>query len=250
MLTHHSRSGIRLASSALLAAAVSAGAPQAHAQLLIDPTGGTVLSAVNDDDGSYSNRALGFTASVFGQPATAFTVFTNGYMNTPAGQSIAPMGMDLFVYPGNSITEKVSPGQFYSVTWKCGSFAWGHVYHHAQAVIFGAAMTLFGMNFQANDIVFCYEYVGNPPWTASVELFYGPTATHVPVPGDTDGTISDANRSLLPIFGTTGKVILFRPDGAGSYTRLVYPCPADHNRNGSATVQDLFDFLADYFAGC
>lgn len=250
MLTRHTQSGNRLAFGALVAAAMSAATLQANAQLLIDPSGGTVLSAVNDDHASYASRPLGFTASVFGQPATAFTVFTNGYMNTPAGQSIAPMGMDLFVYPGNSITEKVSPGQFYSVTWKCGSYNWGHVYHHAQAVIFGAPMTLFGMNFQANDIVFCYEYVGNSPWTASVELFYGPTLTHVPVPGDTDGTLSDADRSLLPIFGTTGKVILFRPDGSGSYSRIVYPCAADFNRNGTASVQDLFDFLAAYFAGC
>ena len=250
MLTQRTQSGTRLAFSALLAAAGMAAATQASAQFLIDPTGGTVLSAINDDNTSYASRPLGFTASIFGQPATAFTVFTNGFMNTPAGQSIAPMAMDLYVYPGNSITEKVSPGQYYSVTWKCGSFAWGHVIHQVQAVIFGAPMTLYGMNFEANDIVFCYDNVGNPPWTASVELFHGPTATHVPVPGDTDGTLSDGDRSLLPIFGTTGKVILFRPDAGGSYTRIVYPCPADHNKNGTATVQDLFDFLADYFAGC
>lgn len=250
MSTQRTQSGIRLAFSAVLAAGGVAIATQTSAQFLIDPTGGTVLSTVNDDNTAYGNRPLGFTASIFGQPVTAFTVFTNGFMNTAAGQSIAPMAMDLYVYPGNTITEKTVPGQYYSVTWKCGSYQWGHVIHQAQAVIFGAPMTLFGMNFETNDIVFCYDYVGNPPWTASVELFYGPTATHVPVPGDTDGTLSDGDRSLLPIFGTTGKVILFRPDGAGSYTRMVYPCPADHNKNGTATVQDVFDFLADYFAGC
>jgi hypothetical protein len=241
----------RIALAATLAAATLAAPHDAQAQFLIEPAGGTVLSTVNDDDVAYGSRSLGFTASIFGQPATAVNVHVNGFLNTAAGQSIAPMAMDLYVYPGNSIVEKVVPGQFYSVTWKCGSFDWGHVFHHAQVVIFGAPMTLFGMNFQPNDIVFCYDYVGSSPWTASVELFYGPTSTHVPIPGGpANGVINDTQSSLLPIFGRSGKVIRFRPDGAGSYTRTVTPCPADHNNNGVTSVQDLFDFLADYFSGC
>jgi len=39
------------------------------------------------------------------------------------------------------------------------------------------------------------------------------------------------------------------PNVAADHTFVVNSCRADHNRDGLTGVQDLFDFLADYFAG-
>jgi hypothetical protein len=33
-------------------------------------------------------------------------------------------------------------------------------------------------------------------------------------------------------------------------TVTVDPCPADVNNSGQVTVQDIFDFLTSWFAGC
>ena len=33
-------------------------------------------------------------------------------------------------------------------------------------------------------------------------------------------------------------------------TDFVGDCPADYNGDGALTVQDIFDFLAQWFAGC
>jgi hypothetical protein len=37
---------------------------------------------------------------------------------------------------------------------------------------------------------------------------------------------------------------------ASQSAALSIVCPADFNRSGTVSVQDLFDFLATYFAGC
>ncbi len=60
--------------------------------------------------------------------------------------------------------------------------------------------------------------------------------------------------SPLTVRFTDGRAICVQPGAtisvAASQTTGPCACPADFNASGSATVQDIFDFLAAYFAGC
>jgi hypothetical protein len=250
---------------AVTALALLAGAPQQRAQkLLVDPTGGTVLSSVNDDDSVYGGRALGFSGSFFGTAHTTVDVCSNGHLNfsgdnnysngpMPGGPAhINALWDDLFVYGGQSITEKVNPGVYYSVTWDIGTYNFGHVHHIFQAVWFGAATTIGRVDFLPNDIAFCYESVGADPWDATVGLDSG-SGAFVPLPGDADGFFDQTGRALLPVFPRSGKIILFRPAGS-SYTAIDITagngCQADFNHDGQVNVGDFLAFLAAYSAGC
>lgn len=261
MMFRHSL--VRAASIGLLGTAVCA--PLARAQLLIDPSGGTVLSSVNDDDASYGGRSLGFTGNFFGVARTTVDVSSNGnlnfsgntdFSNGPMPTSVArisPMWDDLYVYNAQSITESVSPGNYYAVTYQIGTFAFGHVFHQCQVVWFGAATTIRGFQFQPDDIVFCYETVGASPWTATVGLDAGDGTNFVSLPGDADGSISDADAGLLPVYPSSSRVILFRPIG-NTYLPLQIltnsKCEGDFNHDGVVNSQDFFDFLVAFFAGC
>jgi hypothetical protein len=256
------RNNIRFAAMTI---ALGAFAPIAGAQFLVDPTGGTVLSAQGDDDTNYGGRALGFTGHFFGDAHTTVDVCSNGFLDfsgdTNFSQVPMPTGTahinalwdDLFVYGGQSITEKVSPGNYYSVTYQIGTFEFGHVFHQFQAVWFGAATTIRGFQFLPDDIVLDYESVGASPWEATVGLDRGNGADFVALPGDADGSFNDSQRSLLPIYPTSHTVILFRPVGSSYISMQILtnsPCPADFNSDGIVNSQDFFDFLNAFFAGC
>src|SRR5438876_226442 len=67
-----------LAGAALFAVAT---APHASAQLLVNPSGGTVLSIPLEDDVNYGARALGFTGTFYGGAHTSVDVCSNGFLN-------------------------------------------------------------------------------------------------------------------------------------------------------------------------
>ncbi len=243
----------------------------AHAQFLIDPAGGTPLTPTigSVNNVLYDNRPLGFTANYFGQPITTIDVSENGFLNMmnltsgadaalPTGvQRICPMWDNLYVYPGQSVTERAVPGSYYSVTWQLGTYQWGHVVQEFQVVWFGAAQRLYGFDFLPDDIVFCYKSIGASPWNATIGL-EGPGGQFVPLPGTGNGRVSDAiAHSLVPNFTDTVKWVLFRPNGTGGYDASIVPCIADIDdgsgsgiRDGGVTIDDLLYFLQRFESGC
>jgi hypothetical protein len=69
------------------------------------------------------------------------------------------------------------------------------------------------------------------------------------------GAATDTLQILQTELGDAGWYDVVLTDPCGSTVSLpvqlsvVVPCPADFNRTGGITVQDIFDFLAAYFAG-
>lgn len=238
---------------AVSAAALLAGLLPAHASLLLDSTGGMVLfdSAVSHDDDSSNGRALGFTGTYFGTSHTTVDVSTNGNLNfsgntsfsnqpLPTGTArINAMWNDLYIYSGDgaTITERVLPGLSYAATWN--NIA--HINDPAirqtfQIAWFGAPVVIRGFTFRLDDLVLSYEgALASVVDTATVGLDKGDGTTFVPTPGTTDGLIADSTRNLLPAaeFG----FLLFRPDGAGSYTPYI-AAPMLQNSPGVGTPAD------------
>jgi DNA-binding beta-propeller fold protein YncE len=91
----------------------------------------------------------------------------------------------------------------------------------------------------------------------------GPTNPHGLAFNHDNGTmylVDSSTDRLYTVNLTTGAATEVGPVGSGNWLGLVYlsdtpgcpgenECPADHNGEGGLTVQDIFDFLGDYFAG-
>ncbi len=102
---------------------------------------------------------------------------------------------------------------------------------------------------------FAFAATGSQPLTYqwrlnAVPLVNGVNAAGSTISGATSGAITIAN-AHAPDAGSYSCVIT---DPCGSIiTSLVVPltihCPGDFNNSGSATVQDIFDFLTAWFAG-
>lgn len=252
---------------AALALAVLAG--QASAQLLIDPSGGTVLSTTGDTDNVYVGRSLGFTGKFFGEDKTTVDVSVDGNLNFsnngsssngafPNGVArIAPAWDNMFVYAGNTVTENAVAGQYYAVTWKISTHSFAHVYREFQVVWFAAPMTIGGIDFKADDIAFCYHGTGanNVSWNLTAGLNKGDSATFVPTPRDTDALIGQVEAAdVLPSYDPTGGIVLFRPVG-NTYASVIVAglhsdCPADFNGDNVADFFDYLDFVSAFDAGC
>src|SRR5262249_6757214 len=142
---------------------------------------------------------------------TAVDVSTNGNLNFESDIAItnqplphvglariSPLWDDWFLAgaPGQSISEKVNPGVYYSVTYNnVEAFNTGSQFTF-QAVWFGAATTVGGFNFQVDDIVFVYGAVGSAlnDVGATVGLNAGDGAFFSPLPGTSDGVVTDATK--------------------------------------------------------
>jgi outer membrane autotransporter protein len=224
--------------AASIAASIVAWLPaKAHASLLLDPTGGTVLfsDATSHDDNVISGRSLGFTGTFFGITNTTVDVSTNGNLNFSGDTSfsngafpdsparIAPLWDDLIINTGDgaSIIEKVSPGKFYSVTWKnIENFGSSVTRQTFQAVWFGAPTVIHGFTFKLDDIAFSYAAPVQPVnGNATVGVNKGDGVLSAVAPGTIGGLIDNVTRALLP--AAQGGFILFRPNGAGSYTTFL-----------------------------
>lgn len=252
---------------AILAASIAAllgawSSTPTHASLLLDPTGGTVLfdSTATHDDESSNGRALGFTGTYFGTTHTTVDVSTNGFFsftgNTtfsnsplPTGVArIAPLWNDLYITSGNgpTITETVQPGILYAATWNSiEDINDSTVRQTFQAVWFGGAKVIHGFTFKLDDLVFSYQGpVGAIlDGSATVGLDKGDGATFVPLPGTTDGLIPTATTNLLPA-AANGGFVLFRPDGAGSYTAFL-AAPVLQNSGTAGTPVDANFIVVD-----
>ncbi len=203
-----------------------------QAGYLIDPTGGTVLfsDAANYDDNTVS-RSIGFTGHLFGTAFTSVSVSTNGNLNLASSTAygnvafpfsptpmIAGLWDDLYLFAGSgqSITEQVSAGNYYAVTYDVSHFLNNMPIEQFQIALFGSATTIGGFTFQADDIAFSYNAVsggfnGND---ATIGLNSG-DGSFASVAGVANGLISDAQANLLPT--GAGSFILFRPNGNNGY---------------------------------
>lgn len=215
---------IRVLAIACTLVAVSMTAASARANLLVDPTGGTTIPLAGDD--ATTTRNLGGSFSYYGTTYTSLAASTNGNLNTSGsarfsdsplsglGGFIAPFYDDLYVSGDATsyVTEKVVAGQYYAATW-VSAFDLSSILpgtgNTFQAVLFTGAATLNGFAFQAGDIAFSYSTLNAPfsRGTATVGIANLTGSSTAPLPGTTDGQISNYN--LLP---TGSSFLLFRPD--------------------------------------
>lgn len=233
-------SNSRFNRAALSAFALLAAAPTAGAALLVNPSGGNVLfdDSVARDDESISGT-VPFSGEFFGETFTNLTatVSINGHFNfsgdSAAGGTlgtslidrVAPLWMDLSIAQnsGGSVVESAG-STYYAISWlNVGGKGLGATPSSFQAVFFFEETTMGGLTFQANDIVFAYDFVGSlvDGQTASVGLEHtdGSSALF------TDGQIESSTE--LPF--APGEYILFTPNGYnGSVTTTAVPEPSSY----------------------
>lgn len=212
------------------------------------PTGTVLFNDSNEEDDSVASVAT----SVFGGSPATVTVSVNANLNfsndyaynnvsLPGGvQRISPLWSDLYLPMGHggSIVSYESPGAYLAVNWNgLNSFDQSSSAPTAtfQAVIFGGNVSVNGASFAFGDIVFSYDSVGNS-LDSNVHIFASTVGINVgngqysPVPGTTDGLVTDATKgALLP---TDNHYILFHPNGSGGYVASVQttavPEPAEY----------------------
>lgn len=200
------------------------------ADLLIDPTGGTVLfsdSAQHDDQ--VIRRSLGFTGLFYGVPSTTADVSTNGLLNfnlvagsqqtLPASLPvIAPFWVDLIINAGDgaSIVENMSPGIYYAATWLGmeNSSTLGPERASFQVVWFGSSTVINGFPFLAGDLAFSYE-TDVITWPSSSSPTVGistPVGSLYASPFPSGTANPPSQLPTLP-----GTFLLFRPNASGNY---------------------------------
>jgi hypothetical protein len=164
--------------SALSALALLVAATTAGAALLVNPSEGVVLfdDSTSWDDESTSGT-VAFSGEFFGAEFTNLTatVSINGHFNFSGDSSaggtlgdslidrIAPLWMDLILAQnsGGSVVES-STSTYYAISWlNVGGKGLGATPSSFQAVFFTDETTLNGHTFQANDMVFAYDFVGS-----------------------------------------------------------------------------------------
>jgi hypothetical protein len=231
---------LRYALPAVILIGATALAAPARADILVDTTGGTILTfAPNDDDGITAARPLGFSFTFFPGPTqtvnTTAVVATNGNLGFPTNtsfsnqpfpfadgiQRIAPLWDDLVVRPGEVVQDKLNAGN-YSVEWKFVSdFSNPGAQHIFEATLFGAPQTIGAFQFLPNDIAFSYLQVqALNDNSATVGLNQGDGIHWSPVPGSNNGIVTDATSAALLPTGP-GDFILFRPNNSGGYNSYV-----------------------------
>lgn len=228
---------------ALSALFVGLGGTAAQADFVVDPTGGTNLFSTlsTHDDETTHVANIGFSLNYFGTSSTAIDVSTNGNINFSANTAfsdvalptsvarIAPLWDDLVMSSGGSqsITSKSSAGLYYAVTWNVGTFGSATNISQFQAVLFGGDVVLDNFQFHANDIAFAYQAVATPfrDNDATVGLDKGDSVHFSPLPGTTNGAVSNSLVNLLPT--ATGSFVLFRPNiDTGGYDASVQQASA------------------------
>ena len=215
------------------------GPASARADYLIDPAGGTVIidDAITQDDVARTGRSLGFTGRFFGDERTTVDISTNGNLNFegdtgfvsdpfPLGAArIAVLWDDLIVRQGSGqrVVEKRDPGVSYTVTWEVSQLADPGLVERFQVTWFGSTFHSGALVFQPDDLVFSYQTITTPfdSGDATVGLNRD-FDLFVSLPGDADAQIADASASLLPL---ASQVVLFRPDGFGSYNASIVTIP-------------------------
>ncbi len=220
--------------SLLAVAAVSS----ASADLLIDPTGGTVLfdSTENHDD-QIVFRNFGFNFPTSTGNITGLNVSINGNLNSngdwsyynealsrTTGTFIAPLWDDHYIFKGSgeSIVE-TKTADYYAVTWDVAHYGNALARQTFQAVLFGASTTLKGVTYSAGDVVFAYGMLtpNASDTSATVGTSFGTDPT--PVPGSASGIISTSNPSLIS--DNLGDYIVYNQDGH-TYRAGVVPEPS------------------------
>ena len=206
-----------------------------HADLLIDPSGGTVL--FNDrstfDDKVASGRSLGFTGSFFGNSKTTIDICTNGQANFVGDQAynnqplpslsnvayICPLWSDLIIIRGDGglMTEKLVAGTYYSATWESiQDYPTRAINYTTQLVWFGNNHIINGFTFQENDIAFSYEapIPSLPHGDATIGLARGSETVFASLKGVSNGLLSNVNIPLIPT--SQDSFLLFSQDAGGN----------------------------------
>lgn len=225
---------------ALILAALLVVNTPVKAGYLIDPSGGTVIfNDSTDIDDNTINVPVGFSASFYGTAFTSVDVSTNGNLNFSASNSwtnsafpnslamIAPLWDDHFIYQGSgqNIVESASAPNYFAVTWNVSQYNNTFPKFQFQVVLFGAATSISGFDFQEGDIAFAYQYI-DPVFRngdATVGLNSG-NNSFATIPGLTDGIITDSQAGLLPT--GSGQFALFRYDPqSGNYNSSIETVP-------------------------
>lgn len=223
-----------------------------YGDLLIDPTGGTVLfndSSSHDDQ--YVTRSLGFTGLFFGDPKTTIDICTNGHANfsgntgydvEPLPTTIAridPFLSDLRIYSGRggSMIENTLPGTYYSATWQSiQDYSSGLLNFTFQTTWFADNHTINGYTFQKDDIAFSYGSLDAMNIVLGLDKGNGITFS---APLTPDGITSSL---YLPT--SSNSFILFRPDGSGNYTPyFAAPILQNNTAPGESFVPETGNFI-------
>lgn len=226
---------------------------QLNGTLLVDPSVGTV-TVLYDDSASHSGevttgRSLGFTGSFFGTSKTTVDVPVSGNLNFSANSDdsttplpnatafIAPfwgLTFSIVMGQGGTITESVSPGVYYAVTWdNVQEAADDLIRATCQVVWFGATTTIGGCTFRANDIVFSYGTVNDGFRNAVAGLNKGDSSTFSSIPTTADGSVPDTGTSSY----LTTSYFCFRASG-GTYS-VSTGCPASTPTTYTGSIRAL-----------
>ena len=210
-----------------------------HAELIVDPTGGTILMhGEHDLDPVVTINSSGtFGGLFYGQSVGPIAVSENGNLNFSANASffpsplnqfpgvarIAPLWDDVVLADGanNQVIDHSVAGQYLGITWKNVRLSnetdisqlLPDTDRSFQALWFEAPTTIKGVVFNPNEIAF--SYVGHVAGTsdfgpifASVGITNGANRS-TPLPGDADGYITENQSTLLA--WEPGSYLIFRP---------------------------------------
>lgn len=233
----------------LLASSLLFAAPVAHADLLVDPAGGTSLTSFNDDDPLSSDPddgqqqiALGGAFNFYGTTLNSIYVDVNGFLtpsNNGYGYSadrsvgtlasvitasvISPFYDDLYLDDtlGDTITTKTT-ADFTAVTWSISGYDDASVGFESvfQAALITAPTTLMGNAFLPGDIVFSYAALNSTVSGDDFSVGVAASSTNATGAFGVGTGQFTTQAGFLGNFDSSTQALLFRADPTGAgYTQ-------------------------------
>jgi hypothetical protein len=229
----------------VLAAVLSAG--NAHAALLVPPSGSDTILSTGADDTTFGPQNIGFTFQYYGISTSTVTVDSNGNLNFDGSGSnlsgsslpttvprIAPLWDDV-VFSGGQLRDNSSVGGQYTVIWNGAGFFFGGNSATFEAILLGPGNALA---LPANSILFSYDTITGLDTannSASVGLDAGDGVNFESLfplgVGAPDGIIDGATAASL-----SGRSFLFTP---------VYGFPPPQLTEGGGLNQ-IAEIIVDY----
>lgn len=218
----------RIALLAVLIATMLVALPDdAHADLLIDPTGGTdIFTPISKSfDDEIAVRSIGGTFDAGGAIVKEVSVSVDGYIQSK--KFVADVLEDDFVLKGGGtqfIRESITP-DYYAVTWNVRGYT-----HKGdappglsqfQVTLFKNAATVQGTMYQSGDIVFSYGILNHTVDTGSFDVSVYDQKENKTSPFRADGSHATTAEFLVN-FDSTKQAILFR-NTEGMYIQSLVP---------------------------